>query len=134
MAHFAIDLWGENFMHYIEGKELKPAFDGHANCFVEFGYGKGMLIDFNYTSRTPARDLSHAGGWPIQPAARNRGSTISASWRSARCTGKSSCAGLGMPLPPTMQMAGKQHTPTARVSQSKACSESTISCRQTINN
>jgi sulfide:quinone oxidoreductase len=23
-------------------------FDGHANCFIESGDGKGMLIDFNY--------------------------------------------------------------------------------------
>jgi sulfide:quinone oxidoreductase len=50
VAHFAIDLWGENFLHYIEGKELKPNFDGHANCFVESGYGKGILIDFNYNT------------------------------------------------------------------------------------
>ena len=44
VAHFAIDLWGENFIRYTEGKELKPLFDGHANCFVETGYGKAMLI------------------------------------------------------------------------------------------
>ena len=23
-------------------------FDGHANCFVETGWGKALLIDFNY--------------------------------------------------------------------------------------
>jgi len=23
-------------------------FDGHANCYIETGYGKGALIDFNY--------------------------------------------------------------------------------------
>lgn len=23
-------------------------FDGHANCFIETGHGKGLLIDFNY--------------------------------------------------------------------------------------
>ena len=27
---------------------MTARFDGHANCFVETGHGKGMLIDFNY--------------------------------------------------------------------------------------
>ncbi len=27
---------------------MDEKFDGHANCFVESGDGKGMLIDFNY--------------------------------------------------------------------------------------
>jgi sulfide:quinone oxidoreductase len=27
---------------------LDPGFDGHANCFIESGYGKAFLIDFNY--------------------------------------------------------------------------------------
>ena len=48
VAHYAIDLFGENFMRYVEGKELEPTFDGHANCFIESGHGKGVLIDFNY--------------------------------------------------------------------------------------
>ena len=30
---------------------MTEAFDGHANCFVESGNGKGMLIDFNYTTQ-----------------------------------------------------------------------------------
>jgi sulfide:quinone oxidoreductase len=25
-----------------------PLADGHANCFIETGYGKAILIDFNY--------------------------------------------------------------------------------------
>src|SRR5690606_30919338 len=49
VAHYAIDLFGENFVRYLEGKEMHETFDGHANCFVESGYGKGLLIDFNYT-------------------------------------------------------------------------------------
>lgn len=49
VTHFAIDTFSENFKHYIEGKPLQPLFDGHANCFIESGYGKAMLIDFNYT-------------------------------------------------------------------------------------
>lgn len=38
----------ENILNYIVGKPLKPDFDGHANCFIETGNGKALLIDFNY--------------------------------------------------------------------------------------
>ena len=48
VAHFSVDVFVENFLNYIEGKPMHEKYDGHANCFVEAGRGKGMLIDFNY--------------------------------------------------------------------------------------
>lgn len=48
VAHFEIDIFVENFMQYIAGKPMSHRFDGHANCFIETGEGKAMLIDFNY--------------------------------------------------------------------------------------
>ena len=48
VAHFEIDIFVENFMQYIAGLEMTHRFDGHANCFIETGDGKAMLIDFNY--------------------------------------------------------------------------------------
>ena len=48
VAHFQIDVFVDNFLEHIAGKPLTGSFDGHANCFVETGYGKAMLIDFNY--------------------------------------------------------------------------------------
>ena len=48
VAHFSIDLFAENFVEHIEGKPMTELFDGHANCFIESGHGKGLLIDFNY--------------------------------------------------------------------------------------
>jgi sulfide:quinone oxidoreductase len=48
VAHFAVDVFGDNFVRYTNGQELLPTFDGHANCFIESGFGKGLLIDFNY--------------------------------------------------------------------------------------
>lgn len=48
VAHFQGDVLVENLERYLRGLPLKPDFDGHANCFVETGYGKGLLIDFNY--------------------------------------------------------------------------------------
>jgi sulfide:quinone oxidoreductase len=32
----------------LQGKPLSEQFDGHSNCFVELGGGKGLLLDFNY--------------------------------------------------------------------------------------
>lgn len=48
VAHFEVDIFVENFMQHIAGKEMTHRFDGHANCFIETGGGKAMLIDFNY--------------------------------------------------------------------------------------
>ena len=48
VAHFQAEILTENILLYIKGKELKPDFDGHANCFIETGHGKALLIDFNY--------------------------------------------------------------------------------------
>lgn len=48
VVHFEADILTENFMRAIEGRELTAKFDGHANCFIESGFGKGILIDFNY--------------------------------------------------------------------------------------
>ena len=38
----------ENIEAFIAGKPLPSKFDGHANCFIETGFGKAALIDFNY--------------------------------------------------------------------------------------
>ena len=48
VAHFAVEIFTENFVHHIRGEEMPFEFDGHANCFVESGGGKALLIDFNY--------------------------------------------------------------------------------------
>lgn len=48
VAHFQSEVVVENVLRAIRGKSLEPAFDGHANCFVESGFGKALLIDFNY--------------------------------------------------------------------------------------
>lgn len=48
VAHFQSEVLAENLHHAIKGDPLSPGFDGHANCFVETGHGRAMLIDFNY--------------------------------------------------------------------------------------
>ena len=49
VAHFESEVLTENILRYIRGEPLKEEFDGHANCFIETGNGKALLIDFNYT-------------------------------------------------------------------------------------
>ena len=49
VAHFEGEVLTKNILRYINGEPLKDEFDGHANCFVETGGGKALLIDFNYT-------------------------------------------------------------------------------------
>ena len=48
VVHFAADVLYENLLSAIEGRPLKAQFDGHANCYIETGHGKGSIIDFNY--------------------------------------------------------------------------------------
>jgi sulfide:quinone oxidoreductase len=50
VAHFEGEILIENIMSYIKGKPFEAKFDGHANCFIETGFGKAALIDFNYTT------------------------------------------------------------------------------------
>jgi sulfide:quinone oxidoreductase len=48
VAHFMLDVLIENLHRHIEALEPQPKFDGHANCYIESGFEKGILIDFNY--------------------------------------------------------------------------------------
>ncbi|NJD88892.1 MAG: CBS domain-containing protein [Betaproteobacteria bacterium] len=48
VAHFEAETVVENLLREIEGKPAMPTFDGHANCFIETGHHKAMLLDFNY--------------------------------------------------------------------------------------
>ncbi len=48
VAHFQAETLTDNILLYIKGYKLKKEFDGHANCFIETGNNKALLIDFNY--------------------------------------------------------------------------------------
>jgi sulfide:quinone oxidoreductase len=48
VAHFSVEVFVENFLEVVAGRPTTHAFDGHANCFVETGGGKAVLLDFNY--------------------------------------------------------------------------------------
>jgi len=48
VAHYMLDVLIDNLLRHMEGLDPLPKFDGHANCFIESGFEKGILIDFNY--------------------------------------------------------------------------------------
>ncbi len=48
VVHFMSEILHENLICYIENRPFTASFDGHSNCYIETGHGKGALIDFNY--------------------------------------------------------------------------------------
>lgn len=65
VAHFEAEILTENILRYIDGQPLKPEFDGHANCFIETGKGKALLIDFNYDQEPVKGRFPFAGIGPM---------------------------------------------------------------------
>ena len=106
VTHFAIDLFGENFLRYTRGQELLPNFDGHANCFIESGFGKGLLIDFNYTQEPLPGRYPMPGVGPfslLEETEINHWGKLMFRWMYWNILLK----GEELPLPATMSMAGK---------------------------
>ena len=106
VAHFAVDSFAENFVRYIEGLELLPTFDGHANCFIESGFGKGLLIDFNYDVEPLPGKYPLPGVGPfslLQESEMNHWGKMMFRWLYWNTLLK----GEELPLPAKMSMAGK---------------------------
>ncbi|MBN2623742.1 MAG: NAD(P)/FAD-dependent oxidoreductase [Acidimicrobiales bacterium] len=56
VTHFEGETLVDNIAHFLAGEPLEPTFDGHANCFIETGFHKALLIDFDYdTEPLPGR-------------------------------------------------------------------------------
>jgi sulfide:quinone oxidoreductase len=61
VAHFEAEILTENILSYINDVPMEAKFDGHSNCFIETGYGKAALIDFNYDTEP----LPGKFPWPV---------------------------------------------------------------------
>ncbi len=48
VVHFQAEILAPNIRRFLDGAPLDPGFDGHSNCFIETGFDKALLIDFNY--------------------------------------------------------------------------------------
>ncbi|SNY59431.1 type III sulfide quinone reductase, selenoprotein subtype [Paractinoplanes atraurantiacus] len=109
VAHFAVDVLVDNFVAHAAGRPMTGRFDGHANCFVESGAGKALLIDFNYdTEPLPGRyPLPGAGPFRLLgESAVNHWGKLAFRWMYWHLL----LPGRPIPLPAHMSMAGK-HTP-----------------------
>jgi sulfide:quinone oxidoreductase len=65
VTHFEGEVLVENIIRFVEGRELDSTFDGHANCFIETGFGKALLIDFNYETEPVTGHFPAAVGMPL---------------------------------------------------------------------
>jgi sulfide:quinone oxidoreductase len=65
VTHFEAEVLAENVVRYLAGRELEAGYDGHANCFIETGFHKALLIDFNYDTEPLPGHFPTAFGLPL---------------------------------------------------------------------
>ncbi len=107
VAHFQADILQENFLSAIDGHPLNARFDGHANCFIESGFGKGILIDFNYDTEPLPGKFPLPGVGPfslLEETQMNHYGKIMFRWMYWNFLLK----GLELPIESHMTMAGKR--------------------------
>jgi sulfide:quinone oxidoreductase len=107
VAHFSVDVFTDNFCQYVNGRPMTGRFDGHTNCFVESGDGRGLLIDFNYDTEplTGAYPLPVVGPFPLlRESVRNHWGKLAFRWMYWHLL----LPGRPIPLPAHMSMAGKR--------------------------
>lgn len=106
VAHFQVDGFIENFIRYSEGMALKEVFDGHANCYIESGFGKGFLIDFNYDVEPLPGHFPLPGFGPfslLKESRMNHWGKVMFRWMYWHILLK----GKELPIPAQLSMAGK---------------------------
>ena len=70
VSHFEGEVLVENITRFLAGKELDASFDGHANCFIETGFDKALLIDFNYDQEPVEGHYPTVVGLPLMKESR----------------------------------------------------------------
>jgi len=107
VAHFEVDLFVENFLQHVAGRPMSHNFDGHANCFIETGDGKAMLIDFNYDYEPLPGKFPYAGVGPmslLKESRINHMGKLAFRWIYWNVL----MPGRSLPLPALMSTKGKQ--------------------------
>ena len=107
VAHFQADVLTENLLAAIDDRPFPAKFDGHANCFIETGHGKAMLIDFNYETEPLPGKFPLPGIGPfslLEETAINHWGKLAFKWIYWNVL----LAGKELPLDHRMLMAGKR--------------------------
>ncbi|MEW5843381.1 MAG: FAD/NAD(P)-binding oxidoreductase [Bacteroidota bacterium] len=107
VAHFQADVLFENILSFIEGRKPQEKFDGHANCFIESGFGKGILIDFNYETEPLPGKFPLPGVGPfslLEETKMNHYGKVMFRWMYWNFLLK----GTELPIESQMSMAGKR--------------------------
>jgi sulfide:quinone oxidoreductase len=108
-AHFSVDVFADNFVHHVRGEPMPKSFDGHANCFIESGDDKALLLDFNYdVEPLPGTfPLPYAGPFSLLREKRlNHLGKLMFKWVYWHLL----LPGRPLPIPTTMSMSGKTST------------------------
>jgi sulfide:quinone oxidoreductase len=81
VAHFEGETLARNICRYVAGQPLDGGFDGHTNCFIESGFGKALLIDFNYDTEPVTGRFPGWIGLPLLRQSRlNHAGKLAFSW------------------------------------------------------
>lgn len=65
VTHFEGEVLVENVRRFLAGEALDAHYDGHANCFIETGFHKALLIDFNYDTEPLPGHFPTGVGLPL---------------------------------------------------------------------
>ena len=65
VTHFEGEALVGNIIRYLDHEPIDESYDGHANCFIETGFGKALLIDFNYDTEPLPGHFPSAVGMPL---------------------------------------------------------------------
>ena len=107
VVHFEADILYENLLCYIEDRPFTASFDGHSNCYIETGHGKGALIDFNYDTEPLPGSFPFPGIGPfglLKETRMNHYGKLMFRWIYWHILLK----GKEMPIDTQMTMAGKK--------------------------
>jgi sulfide:quinone oxidoreductase len=106
VAHFSVEVFADNFLEHVAGQPMTGSFDGHANCFIESGDKKALLIDFNYDTEplTGSYPVPYVGPLGLLKETRaNHLGKLAFRWIYWNVL----LPGRPIPLPAHMSMAGK---------------------------
>ncbi len=112
VAHFQSEILLKNVLEHVEGHQPSAQFDGHANCFIESGFGKALLIDFNHETEPLPGDFPIPGIGPfrlLKESRINHWGKLMFRWVYWNIL----LRGIELPIGAEMSMAGKHQAPAS---------------------